>query len=57
VPQCASADHEAKRLIALGAQQEAVHSSASGKTWIVMRDPEGNEFCLVPALSDNVRFE
>jgi predicted enzyme related to lactoylglutathione lyase len=44
-----SIDDEAERLIALGAQKAAVHSSSSGKTWIVMRDPEGNEFCLVPA--------
>jgi len=44
-----SVDDEAERLIALGAQKEAVHTSSSGSRWIVMRDPEGNEFCLVSA--------
>jgi predicted enzyme related to lactoylglutathione lyase len=44
-----SVEDEAERLIALGAQKVAVHSSSSGTTWIVMHDPEGNEFCLVPA--------
>jgi len=44
-----SIDAEAERLTALGAQKAAVHSSASGTRWIVMHDPEGNEFCLVPA--------
>jgi hypothetical protein len=32
--------------MALGAQKAEVHSSSSGSSWLVMRDPEGNEFCL-----------
>jgi predicted enzyme related to lactoylglutathione lyase len=43
-----SVDDEAERLMALGAQKAEVHSSSSGSTWLVMRDPEGNEFCLLP---------
>jgi hypothetical protein len=36
---------EASRLVALGAEQ--VHVFDEGhEHWIVMRDPEGNEFCL-----------
>jgi hypothetical protein len=39
---------EVERLICLGATKAEGHSSSSGKRWVVMRDPEGNEFCLVP---------
>jgi hypothetical protein len=36
---------EAQRLIGLGAEQvQAV--TEMGEHWIVMRDPEGNEFCV-----------
>ena len=36
---------EAERLVALGA---TVHRRVEdlGRTWLVLRDPEGNEFCL-----------
>lgn len=40
-------DAEATRLVALGAtrvQQEQL--SEHGTTWVLMRDPEGNEFCV-----------
>jgi predicted enzyme related to lactoylglutathione lyase len=40
-------DEEAGRLVGLGARVAAEHSSASGKSWVVMQDPEGNEFCLI----------
>jgi predicted enzyme related to lactoylglutathione lyase len=38
---------EVERPAGLGAVKVQEHSSASGKAWVVMRDPEGNEFCLV----------
>ena len=41
-------DDEVERLVGLGAEKSEVQSSSSGKTWVVMRDPEGNEFCLIP---------
>jgi predicted enzyme related to lactoylglutathione lyase len=25
-----------------------------GDTWLVMRDPEGNEFCLIPSVADTI---
>jgi glyoxalase superfamily protein len=25
-----------------------------GDTWFVMRDPEGNEFCLIPIVADTI---
>jgi hypothetical protein len=36
---------EVERLVALGASRGEEHSVA-GLTWTVMRDPEGNEFCV-----------
>jgi len=38
---------EVERLTALGADKYEEHSSSSGSRWVVMTDPEGNEFCLV----------
>jgi predicted enzyme related to lactoylglutathione lyase len=38
---------EVERLVGLGARVEAEHASASGHSWVVMQDPEGNEFCLI----------
>lgn len=36
-----------ERLVALGASVVAEHAMASGgHRWTVMRDPEGNEFCV-----------
>jgi predicted enzyme related to lactoylglutathione lyase len=40
-------DEEVERLVGLGGVKAEELSSASGKAWVVMRDPEGNEFCLV----------
>ena len=41
----AAVDREAKRMIDLGA--EVVRQvEERGEFWVVMRDPEGNEFCL-----------
>jgi hypothetical protein len=42
-------EDEVERLVGLGAEQSEVHSTSAGKTWVVMLDPESNEFCLVPA--------
>ncbi len=37
---------EAERIVRLGAQFVAEHKM-HGAHWVVMHDPEGNEFCLV----------
>ena len=37
---------EARRLVALGATQRSDAIDEAGTRWIVMADPEGNEFCL-----------
>jgi predicted enzyme related to lactoylglutathione lyase len=40
-------EDEVERLVALGAVKAHEHVSPRGKAWVVMRDPQGNEFCLV----------
>ena len=39
-------DVEVARLSALGASVVADHRTAEGLGWVVMTDPEGNEFCI-----------
>ena len=41
-------DAEVARLIELGATEVAEHSEY-GMSWVVLTDPEGNEFCLAQA--------
>jgi catechol 2,3-dioxygenase-like lactoylglutathione lyase family enzyme len=36
----------AERLVAHGATRVGDHDGELGEFWVVMRDPEGNEFCL-----------
>jgi predicted enzyme related to lactoylglutathione lyase len=47
----ANQEVEVKRLEALGAKQIEIGQSEDHETtWIVMADPEGNEFCVLKAL-------
>jgi predicted enzyme related to lactoylglutathione lyase len=39
-------DAEVARLLALGASVVADHRTPEGAGWVVMTDPEGNEFCV-----------
>jgi predicted enzyme related to lactoylglutathione lyase len=39
-------DQEIDRLLALGAQRVDI-GQTSAESWIVLADPEGNEFCVV----------
>jgi predicted enzyme related to lactoylglutathione lyase len=46
-------DQEVQRLLALGATKiEIGQSEYEGTTWVVMADPEGNEFCILDPLND-----
>ncbi|MCQ9165955.1 VOC family protein [Arthrobacter sp. STN4] len=45
---------EVARLEALGARRVDV-GQGPGVTWVVMADPEGNEFCVLQALTDTER--
>jgi hypothetical protein len=38
-------DAEVERLLTLGAERVREHGEM-GERWVVMRDPEGNEFCV-----------
>jgi Glyoxalase-like domain len=40
-------DEEIDRVMALGARQVADHRKPDGAGWMVLADPEGNEFCIV----------
>ena len=42
-------DAEVERLISLGARRASI-GQADDVTWVVMADPEGNEFCVLRAL-------
>jgi hypothetical protein len=44
-------DEEVVRLIGLGARRVDV-GQGSDKTWVVLADPEGNEFCVLRARLD-----
>ena len=39
-------DDEVARLLALGASVAADHRTPEGPGWVVLTDPEGNEFCV-----------
>ncbi|HET8681079.1 MAG TPA: VOC family protein [Micromonosporaceae bacterium] len=39
---------EVERLVNMGARRVDV-GQGDGATWVVLADPEGNEFCLLPA--------
>jgi hypothetical protein len=44
-------DQEVERLLALGARRADV-GQGDDKTWVVLADPEGNEFCVLQARVD-----
>jgi hypothetical protein len=39
-------DDEVRRILALGAALVADHRKPDGTGWVVLADPEGNEFCV-----------
>ena len=46
-------DEEVERLLALGATQLGDYRSPDGTGWVVLADPEGNEFCVERSLSEH----
>ncbi|MFD8686154.1 VOC family protein [Streptomyces sp. NPDC059651] len=46
----ASTEDEVTRLIALGATRADV-GQGPGRNWVVLADPEGNEFCVLRSLA------
>jgi hypothetical protein len=45
-------DQEVARLLTLGATTVADHRRADGTGWVVLADPEGNEFCVERSASE-----
>lgn len=46
VPTDRTRDEEVDRLVGIGAAVVADHRTPDGAGWVVMADPEGNEFCV-----------
>lgn len=40
-------DEEVERVVALGAVEVADRRNADGTGWVVLADPDGNQFCIV----------
>ncbi|URN18438.1 MULTISPECIES: VOC family protein [Streptomyces] len=47
-----SREQEVERLLGLGATLFADHRNPDGSGWVVLADPEGNEFCVLRSESD-----
>jgi len=45
-------EQEVDRVLALGATQLADLRRSDGGGWVVLADPEGNEFCILRGLSE-----
>ncbi len=52
----ASTAEELERLLALGARRTDV-GQGPGVSWVVLADPEGNEFCLLSRTVQDVELE
>jgi Glyoxalase-like domain len=52
VPVERTRDEEVERLLGLGAAQVADRRRPDGTGWVVMADPEGNEFCVERSLAE-----
>ena len=48
----ATRDQEVERLIGLGGRVIADHRTPEGRGWIVMADPEDNEFCVETGVAE-----
>jgi catechol 2,3-dioxygenase-like lactoylglutathione lyase family enzyme len=48
-------DQELKRLLELGARESADRRQADGTGWVVLLDPEGNEFCILRSDAERQR--
>ena len=46
MPLSATRDEEVERLLAAGATLVADHRVPDGRGWVVLADPEGNQFCV-----------
>ena len=51
-PTDTSRDEELERLLELGATQVDDRRLADGRGWVVLSDPEGNEFCILRSAAE-----
>ena len=51
-PSAGSRDEELARLLGLGATQVDDQRNDDGTGWVVLVDPEGNEFCILRSLEE-----
>lgn len=49
-------DEEVERLIGLGGRVLADQRTPEGRGWVVMADPEGNEFCVETSAAERAAF-
>jgi len=49
-------ESEVERVLGLGASRVTV-GQTDDVNWVVLADPEGNEFCILPALNEHDRIE
>ncbi|MCE7082773.1 VOC family protein [Streptomyces sp. ST2-7A] len=47
-------EEEVERLMGLGADFVTDHRNPDGSGWVILADPEGNEFCVLRSESDRV---
>ena len=52
IPLTRARDEEVARLLATGATLVADRRGESGRGWVVLADPEGNEFCVEAGRSE-----
>ncbi|MPZ86146.1 MAG: VOC family protein [Actinophytocola sp.] len=52
VPLTGTRDEEVDRLLAAGATLVDDRRTANGRGWVVLADPEGNEFCVEASLAE-----
>ena len=48
-------DAEVERVVALGATEVADLRNSDGSGWMVLADPEGNEFCILRSNAERAR--
>ncbi|WP_439678904.1 VOC family protein [Embleya sp. MST-111070] len=52
-----SRDEEVERLLGLGASLFADHRNPDGSGWVILADPEGNEFCVLRSAAERAAMD
>ena len=55
MPATRTRDEEVERLLGIGASLVDDHRRPDGGGWVVLADPEGNEFCVEPSARERNR--